>query len=125
MIRKETIDKIFEIAAIEEVVGDFVNLKKRGANLLGNCPFHNEKTPSFTVSENKQFYYCFGCHAKGNVIGFLMDYEHLSYVDAIETLAADQHLDVPHEDNALSNKNKEDKQPLYDILKQASELFPP
>ena len=68
MIRKETIDKIFEIAAIEEVVGDFVNLKKRGANLLGNCPFHNEKTPSFTVSPTKGIYKCFGCGKAGNSV---------------------------------------------------------
>ena len=74
MIRKETIDKIFEIAAIEEVVGDFVNLKKRGANLLGNCPFHNEKTPSFTVSPTKGIYKCFGCGSNGDILTFLQKY---------------------------------------------------
>lgn len=123
LIPQNFIDDLIARSDIVEVINARVPLKRKGKEFTACCPFHNEKTPSFTVSDNKQFYYCFGCHAKGNVIGFLMDYEHLSYVDAIETLAADQHLDVPHEDNALSNKNKEDKQPLYDILKQASELF--
>ena len=123
LIPQNFIDDLIARSDIVEVINARVPLKRKGKEFTACCPFHNEKTPSFTVSENKQFYYCFGCHAKGNVIGFLMDYEHLSYVDAIETLAADQHLDVPHEDNASSNKNKEDKQPLYDILKQASELF--
>lgn len=123
LIPQNFIDDLIGRSDIVEVINARVPLKRKGKEYTACCPFHNEKTPSFTVSENKQFYYCFGCHAKGNVIGFLMDYEHLSYVDAIETLAADQHLDVPHEDNAFANKNKEDKQPLYDILKQASELF--
>ena len=87
MIRKETIDKIFEIAAIEEVVGDFVNLKKRGANLLGNCPFHNEKTPSFTVSPTKGIYKCFGCGKAGNSVNFIMEHEKLTYPDALRQLA--------------------------------------
>jgi len=123
LIPQNFIDDLIGRSDIVEVINARVPLKRKGKEYTACCPFHNEKTPSFTVSENKQFYYCFGCHAKGNVIGFLMDYEHLSYVDAIETLAADQHLDVPHEDNAFTNKNKEDKQPLYDILKQASDLF--
>ena len=100
-----------------------VKLNKSGKNYSACCPFHEERTPSFSVNPDKQFYYCFGCHAKGNVIGFLMDYEHLSYIDAIESLAADAHVDVPHEDNGFTNKNQEDKQPYYDIYEQASELL--
>jgi len=123
LIPQNFIDDLISRSDIVEVINARVPLKRKGKEFTACCPFHNEKTPSFTVSENKQFFYCFGCHAKGNVIGFLMDYEHLSYVDAIESLAADAHLDVPHEDNALANKNREDKQPLYDILKQAAELF--
>ena len=73
MIPKETIDEIFEAAKIEEVISDFVTLKKRGANLLGLCPFHNEKTPSFTVSPSKGIYKCFGCGEGGNSVSFLMD----------------------------------------------------
>jgi len=123
LIPQNFIDDLISRSDIVEVINARVPLKRKGKEYTACCPFHNEKTPSFTVSENKQFYYCFGCHAKGNVIGFLMDYEHLSYVDAIESLAADQHLDVPHEDNGRSNQQKQDKQPLYNILKQASELF--
>ena len=122
-IPQNFIDDLIARSDIVEVINARVPLKRKGKEYTACCPFHNEKTPSFTVSENKQFFYCFGCHAKGNVIGFLMDYDHLSYIDAIETLAADQHLDVPHENNAFANQNKQDKQPLYDILKQAGELF--
>ncbi len=122
-IPQNFIDDLIARSDIVEVINARVPLKRKGKEYTACCPFHNEKTPSFTVSENKQFYYCFGCHAKGNVIGFLMDYEHLSYIDAIESLAADAHLDVPHENDAFANQNKENKQPLYDILKQASELY--
>ncbi len=123
LIPQNFIDDLIARSDIVEVINARVPLKRKGKEYTACCPFHNEKTPSFTVSENKQFFYCFGCHAKGNVIGFLMDYEHLSYIDAIESLAADQHLDVPHENNEFANKNREDKQPFYDILKQASDLF--
>jgi len=122
-IPQNFIDDLIGRSDIVEVINSRVPLKRKGKEFSACCPFHNEKTPSFTVSEAKQFYYCFGCHAKGNVIGFLMDYEHLSYIDAIESLAADAHVDVPHEDSGFTNKNQEDKQPYYNILKQASELF--
>ena len=123
LIPQNFIDDLIARSDIVEVINSRVPLKRKGKEYSACCPFHNEKTPSFTVSETKQFYYCFGCHAKGNVIGFLMDYEHLSYIDAIESLAADLHVDVPHEDKGFANKNKEDKQPLYNILIQASELY--
>ena len=123
LIPQNFIDDLISRSDIVGVINARVPLKRKGKEYTACCPFHNEKTPSFTVSENKQFYYCFGCHAKGNVIGFLMDYEHLSYVDAIESLAADQHLDVPHEEDSRSHQQRQDKQPFYDILKQASDLF--
>lgn len=122
-IPQNFIDDLIARSNIVDVINSRVPLKRKGREYTACCPFHNEKTPSFTVSENKQFYYCFGCHAKGNVIGFLMDYEHLSYIEAIETLAADAHLDVPHEDSNTSTENREDRQPLYDILTQASDLY--
>ena len=87
MISKETIDKIFGAAHIEEVVSDFVKLKKRGVNYLGNCPFHNEKTPSFTVSPAKEIYKCFGCGKAGNSVNFIMEHEHISYPEALRYLA--------------------------------------
>ncbi|HPA31371.1 MAG TPA: CHC2 zinc finger domain-containing protein, partial [Bacteroidia bacterium] len=79
MIPKETVELIIETSRIEEVVGDFVSLKKRGANLLGLCPFHNEKTPSFTVSPAKGIYKCFGCGKAGDSVRFMMEHEAFTY----------------------------------------------
>ncbi len=94
MISRATIDKINETARVEEVVGDFVTLKKRGANLLGLCPFHNEKTPSFTVSPAKGIYKCFGCGAAGNSVNFIMEHEHLGYPEALKYLADKYNIEV-------------------------------
>src|SRR5205823_8867847 len=85
---------------IVDVVSRYVQLKKGGANYLGLCPFHNEKTPSFTVSPAKQFYHCFGCGAHGNAIGFLMAYATLGYVDAVKDLASSVGMPVPDERTA-------------------------
>jgi DNA primase len=87
MISKETIQLIQGKIDIIEIIGGFVKLKKRGANYLGNCPFHNEKTPSFTVSSSKEIYKCFGCGKSGNTIGFIMDHEKYSYVETLRWLA--------------------------------------
>lgn len=87
MITQKTIGEIFETAKIEEVVGDFVNLRRRGVNMIGLCPFHNEKTPSFTVSPNKGIYKCFGCGKGGNAVNFVMEHEQFSYPDALRYLA--------------------------------------
>lgn len=87
MIPNQTVEEIFQKARIEEVVGDFLTLKKRGVNLLGNCPFHNEKTPSFTVSPAKNIYKCFGCGKSGTPVGFIMEHENMSYVEALRYLA--------------------------------------
>ena len=86
MIPRETINRIFETAKIEEVVGRYVTLKKHGANLIGLCPFHNEKTGSFTVSPAKGIYKCFGCSKAGNAVGFIMEIEQCSYVEALRSL---------------------------------------
>ncbi len=94
MISKETIQLIQNSIKIEEIVGSFVNLKRRGANLLGLCPFHNEKSPSFTVSPAKEIYKCFGCGKSGNSIGFLMDLEKYSYVEALKWLANKYNIEV-------------------------------
>ena len=87
MIPNHTAQNIIETARIEEVVGDFVTLKRRGANLIANCPFHNEKTPSFYVSPAKGIYKCFGCGAAGNAVKFVMEHENLGYPDALRYLA--------------------------------------
>lgn len=87
MISQNTIQQILSRIDIVEIVGSFVKLKKRGANYLGLCPFHNEKTPSFTVSPAKEIYKCFGCGKSGNSIGFLMEHEKYSYAEALRWLA--------------------------------------
>src|SRR5258707_9170317 len=87
MISQQTIQQILSRIDIIEIVGDFVKLKKRGANYLGLCPFHNEKTPSFTVSPAKEIYKCCGCGRSGNTISFLMEHEKYSYVEALRWLA--------------------------------------
>ena len=87
MIPQETIDKIFETARIEEVVGDFVTLKKAGVNYKGRCPFHDEKTPSFVVSPTKGIYKCFGCGKGGNSIMFMQELQAATYPEALRYIA--------------------------------------
>ncbi len=94
MIDKVTIDRIVDSAEITEVIQEFVTLKKRGVNYLGLCPFHNEKTPSFSVSPSKGIYKCFGCGRGGNVVNFLMEHEHLSYPEALKYLARKYHIEI-------------------------------
>lgn len=94
MIDQLTIDRINEAAHIEDVVSDFVTLRKRGVNLLGLCPFHNEKTPSFTVSPAKGIFKCFGCGKGGNSVHFIMEHEQLSYVEALKYLARKYHIEI-------------------------------
>lgn len=94
MIPRDTVDKIIEVANVEEVVGEFVTLKKRGANLLGLCPFHGERTPSFTVSPVKGIYKCFGCGKAGNSVNFVMDHLQLSYPEALRWLAKKYNIEI-------------------------------
>lgn len=125
MIKQGTIDQIFSAASIEDVIGDFVTLKKSGSGLIGLCPFHNEKTPSFSVSPSKGIYKCFGCGRAGNVVGFLMEHEGLNYVEALKNLAARYHIEI-EEDN--SNKEELDEKArerdsLYVALEFAKNYF--
>ena len=94
MIDRPTIDRILDAAHIVDVVGEFVHLKKRGVNFLGLCPFHNEKTPSFTVSPAKEIFKCFGCGKVGNSVNFIMEHEHLTYPEALKYLAKKYHIEV-------------------------------
>ena len=89
MIPQSFIQDLLNRVDIVDVVGKYVQLKKGGANFMGLCPFHNEKSPSFTVSPTKQFYHCFGCGAHGSAIGFLMEYSGQSYPDAVRELAGE------------------------------------
>ena len=107
MISKATIQRITEEVRVEDVVGEFVNLKKRGANLLGLCPFHNEKTPSFNVNPARNIYKCFGCGKAGGPINFLMDYQQLSYPDALKYLAKRYNIEI--EEDQVSEEDKREE----------------
>lgn len=113
MITQRTIQTINEVAKIEEVVGDFVNLKRRGINMIGLCPFHNEKTPSFTVSPQKNIFKCFGCGQSGNPVGFVMEHEGLSYPEALRYLAKKYGVEI--EESGNYEENREEKQLIDSI----------
>ena len=124
MIDSETIDKIFEAAKIEEVIGDFVELKKRGVNYLGRCPFHNEKTPSFTVSPTKGIYKCFGCGKGGNVVNFIMEIEHYNYPEALKYIANKYSIEVVENELTFEQKDKKNKKDnQYLITDFAKNIF--
>ena len=99
-IPQHFIDELVARADIIEVIGSRVPLKKGGKEYKACCPFHDEKSPSFTVVPDKQFYHCFGCGAHGTALGFLMEYDHLGFVEAVEELAARVGLEVPREQDA-------------------------
>ena len=123
-IPQNFIDDLVARADIVDVINARVPLKKKGREYTACCPFHNEKTPSFTVSQNKQFYHCFGCGAHGTALGFLMEYENLDFVDAIEALAAEYNLDVPRENIPEHLKSqKDERQNIYDALEQCAKLY--
>ncbi|WP_316835703.1 DNA primase [Pedobacter nutrimenti] len=124
MINQATIDKIMDTARIEEVVGDFVALKKRGTSLIGNCPFHNEKTPSFNVSVTKGIYKCFGCGKGGDSVHFIMDHEKYSYPEALKYLAQKYNIEV--EETVQSPQNLEAqnaRETLYVVSQFAAGFF--
>lgn len=124
LISQNTIQQILSRIDIVEIVGNYVKLKKRGANYLGLCPFHNEKTPSFTVSPSKEIYKCFGCGKSGNSIGFLMDVEKYSYVEALRWLANKYNVEI--EETEVSPEQKLQQQTadsLYIINQFAQQFF--
>lgn len=124
MIKPEVVHAIFESAHIEDVVADFVHLKKRGSNMLGLCPFHNEKTPSFNVSPSKGIYKCFGCGKGGNSVNFIMEHEHLNYPEALKFLARKYNIEV--EEKELSPEEKavaDTRESLLIVTEAASKYF--
>lgn len=124
MIPRETVQKILDTARVEEVIGDFVTLRKRGADLWACCPFHGEKTPSFHVIPAKGQYYCFGCHKGGSAIGFVMDYEHLSYVEALRYLARKYNIEiVEKEETAEDIANRQRNESLLLVSEYAGKFF--
>ena len=123
-IPQSFLDDLLERADIVDVVDRRVALKKSGKNYSARCPFHDEKTPSFTVNPEKQFYYCFGCGAGGNALGFLMDYEQLAFPEAVENLAGSLGLSVPREGGGGARREREDRQkPLYALLEDAARFY--
>lgn len=124
MIPKFTIDKIIDAARVEEVIGDFITLKKRGANLLGLCPFHGEKTPSFTVSPAKGIYKCFGCGKSGTAVNFIMDHESLSYPEALKYLANKYGIEVIEKEVSVEEKAlHNEKESLYIVMQYSQKYF--
>ena len=126
MIPQSFIQDLLARVDIVDVVGKYVQLKKGGANYMGLCPFHNEKSPSFTVSPTKQFYHCFGCGAHGTSIGFLMEYSGMSFVDAVKDLALNNGMIVPEEDRLLPAQRAEVQAKslaLSDVMTKAGEHY--
>jgi DNA primase len=124
MIDQLTIGKIMDTAEITEVVQDFVVLKKRGVNYLGLCPFHNEKTPSFTVSPSKGIYKCFGCGRGGNSVNFIMEHEHLNYPEALKYLARKYNITVVEKELSEEEvQQKNERESLLVVLSYAQRYF--
>lgn len=124
LISKEIVQTIIETARVEEVIGDFVNLKKRGANYVGLCPFHNEKTPSFSVSAAKGIYKCFGCGKAGNAVNFVMEHEHYSYPEALKYLAGKYNIEVEEEEPSPEYlQEQSEKESLYNVNEFARKYF--
>jgi DNA primase len=125
-IPREFIDDLIARSDIVELVDSRVRLKKAGRNHQACCPFHNEKSPSFTVSQDKQFYHCFGCGAHGNVISFLMEYDRLEFPEAIEELAQYHSIEVPREENSAPAPTQEQKQQKaddYELMENIAKYF--
>lgn len=123
-IPQHFIDDLLNRLDIVEVIDSRVKLRKTGKNYSACCPFHKEKTPSFTVSPDKQFYYCFGCGAGGNALGFVMDHDHLEFPQAVEELAKRIGLEVPREERGTGGRSRQPvDSPLYPLLAAASEFY--
>ena len=120
------IQELLARADLVDIVGRYVQLKKGGANFMGLCPFHGEKSPSFSVSPGKQFYHCFGCGKNGNAIGFLMEHAGMSFVEAVSDLAQQYGMQVPEDDGSPQDRARAAEQrqrqtTLTDVLKKAGD----
>lgn len=124
MIPRNTVDKILDAAHVEEVVGEFITLKKRGTNLLGLCPFHGEKTPSFTVSPVKGIYKCFGCGKAGNSVNFVMDHLQLSYPEALKWLAKKYGIEVVEREISPEEREQQtERESMLIVMQYAQRYF--
>ncbi|MGL5565990.1 MAG: CHC2 zinc finger domain-containing protein, partial [Plesiomonas sp.] len=124
-IPRAFIDDLLARTDIVDLVDARVKLKKQGKNYHACCPFHNEKTPSFTVSAEKQFYHCFGCGAHGNAIGFLMDFDRLEFVEAVEELASQHGLEIPRETGSHSQptQDRKERRSLHELMGQVAAYY--
>ncbi len=123
-IPREFIDELLVRVDIVDLIDSHVPLKKTGMNYVARCPFHTEKTPSFSVNRNKQFFHCFGCGASGNAISFLMDFSHLDFVEAVEDLASFAGIDVPRESvNHQAGSKKNDLNSLYVVMERVADFY--
>ena len=127
-IPQSFIQELLARADVVEIVGRYVQLKKGGANYMGLCPFHGEKSPSFSVSPSKQFYHCFGCGKNGNAIGFLMEHAGMNFVEAVKDLAQQYGMQVPEEDaspqdRARAAQQRERQATLTDVLEKAGAAY--
>ncbi|HEY4754537.1 MAG TPA: DNA primase [Ignavibacteriaceae bacterium] len=120
-IPENKIEEIRSAADIVDIISEFVQLRKRGKNFIGLCPFHSEKTPSFTVSEDKQIFHCFGCHAGGNIYKFLMEYEKISFIEAIQEVAARVGINLEYEVDTTGKDSEQEI--LYELNIQAARYF--
>ncbi len=124
MIDQSTIQRILDTAEITEVVGEFVTLKRRGTNMIGLCPFHNEKTPSFNVSPSKGIYKCFGCGKGGSSVNFIMEHEHLSFVESLKWLAKKYHIEVQEKEESPEDiKERNDHESQIIVSEFAQKYF--
>lgn len=123
MIKQNTIEKIIAASKIEEVIEDFVNLKRRGVNMIGNCPFHDEKTPSFTVSPAKNIYKCFGCGKAGDPVRFMMEHEAMNYPEALRYLAGKYNIEIEETENTAQEKAYKELTASYFILNEFAQKY--
>ncbi len=123
MIDQATVDKIYDSADIVEIVSEFVSLKKRGSNYMGCCPFHNEKTPSFSVSPAKGIYKCFGCGKAGNAVTFVMEHEHLNYVDALKFVAKKYNIEVKERELSTEEQHQNDDRESMMVLSSYAQQY--
>ncbi|OJV32014.1 MAG: DNA primase [Bacteroidales bacterium 36-12] len=124
MLDQSTIDKIHDAAVIQDVVSDYVTLRKRGVNLIGLCPFHNEKTPSFSVSPAKGIFKCFGCGKGGNSVHFIMEHEQLNYYEALKFLAKKYHIEYEERELTEEEKNiRNDRESMFLVNEFAQQYF--
>ncbi|MBS4032985.1 MAG: DNA primase [Ignavibacterium sp.] len=121
-IPESKIEEIRNAANIVDIISEYVPLRKRGKNYIGLCPFHSEKTPSFTVSDDKQIFHCFGCHAGGNVFKFIMDYKKISFIESIQELAEQLGVTLEYDEGVSAEKQSEQEE-LYDINTEAARYF--